>query len=51
MLGDELLCQSWLGGDVEIFIGSMNVECTGIKHAAWRNWGKYFLVLFIWTIA
>ena len=29
----------------------MNVEGTGLKHAAWRDWANYFLVLFICTMA
>ena len=32
------------------FIARMNVEGTVLKHAAWRDWANYFLVLFIWTI-
>ena len=51
MLGDEVLCKSWPGGEVTLFISWMNVEGTGLKHAAWSKWANYFLVLFIWTIA
>ena len=28
----------------------MNVEGARLKHASWRNWGNYFLVLFVWKI-
>ena len=47
MLGDKLLFQYRLGGKVENFIALMNVEGAGMKHATWRNWSNYFLVLFI----
>ena len=51
MLGDEVLCKYWPGGEVTLFIAWMNVEGVGLKHAAWRNWANSFLVLFIWTVA
>ena len=37
MLGDEFLCQSCLGGEVDIFIAVVDVEGAGLKHAAWSN--------------
>ena len=51
MIGDELLCQSWTGGEVDFFIDSMNVEGVGLKHGAWRDWANNCFVFFIWTIA
>ena len=51
MLGDEVLCKSWPGGEVTLFIARMNAEGAGLKYASWNNWANSFLVLFIWTIA
>ena len=31
-------------------IALTNVEGAGMKHAAWKNWANYFLVLFIWKM-
>ena len=50
MLGDEVVCKYWPGGELTLFIDGMNVEGAGPKHAAWRNWANYVLVLLIWTI-
>ena len=51
MLGDELLCQYWSGGEVVIYIDLMNLEGARLKQAAWRDWANYFLILFISTLA
>ena len=48
---DEVLCQSWPGGELTIFISRMNVEGAELKHAVLRNWSNYFLVFFICIIA
>ena len=51
MIGYEVLCKSWPGDEVKLFIAGINFEGEGLKHAAWRNWDNYVLVLFIWTIS
>ena len=50
MIGDEFLCKSWTGGEVTLLIAWTNVEGAGLKHAVWRDWANYFLVLFICTM-
>ena len=49
----EISCSASHGQVVRcpFFIALTNVEGAGIKHAAWRNWDNYLLVLFIWTIS
>ena len=38
MIGGEFLCESFPGGKVDIFITRANLEGSGLKHAAWKNW-------------
>ena len=50
MIGDEVLCKSWPGGEVTLLIDWMNVEGAGLKYSAWRNRANSCLVLFICTM-